>query len=217
MEDLIVNAHVLYDDRAGAVPSRKPPLKTTRSRSSSPISNELPPAPPARSESATSSDYGVTYTQISNTLLQPEQSSSESPTSRDFTPSLPPRPGNSIHPSHRAANQSRSADYEEEDEMPPALPPRPPKSEARAAHVSEGSISGSQSSPLSERHDDSLTGTEVTIPSARPSSPASAQSHNPVLADASAGPGPDQCSAPVLSSQEQEEYRTSHERPPNEM
>jgi hypothetical protein len=80
MEDLILYAHILYDD--GGPPS--PPL---------------PPTPTAEPIQVT---YGSKTTIIANV---PPPASSDSTTAHspeDFTPRLPPRPDNSIHPSSRA-------------------------------------------------------------------------------------------------------------------
>jgi hypothetical protein len=77
MEDLITHAPLLFDD--GSTPTfHEPPL---------------PPAPSG--EPKPKYDYGSSYTR-SHTIpprMQDEQD--------DFSPTLPPRPGQSIHPSRR--------------------------------------------------------------------------------------------------------------------
>lgn len=100
MEDLITHADVLFDERP---PPSAPP--TT-------LSHPLPPPPP--SERPVSQLYGSSYTQVATVPLRHRKSDSRG--SQDFTPQLPPRPSNSIHPSRRAANQSsRTIGVETED------------------------------------------------------------------------------------------------------
>ncbi|KAL5495565.1 hypothetical protein ACEPAI_1028 [Sanghuangporus weigelae] len=171
MEDIIVHANILFDDRAGAIPSQK----SLQSMTSLPVEAAIVPS--SKSSSSSDSEYGSSYAQTSSALLRPEKSEAESSPTQDFAPPLPPRPGNSIHPSHRSVNQSRVTDSETEDEAPPALPPRPiARSEGQAMHTSEGSVSESQSSLISDRLGDTLVGTEPTMPSAGPSSPTSVRS-----------------------------------------
>ncbi|KAF8528039.1 RhoGAP-domain-containing protein [Hysterangium stoloniferum] len=76
MEDLIVHAPLLFDDRTIPV-LHEPPL---------------PPAPSG--EPKPKYDYGSSYTRTHTLLPRPQDS-------QDFTPRLPPRPEQSIHPSHR--------------------------------------------------------------------------------------------------------------------
>lgn len=178
MEDIIVHANVLFDDRAGAIPSQK---------SSQTLNPPLVEATLVVKENSNSSRgivYGPSFAQPSSPLPQATKTTSDSSPTQDFAPRLPPRPGNSIHPSHRAANQSRVTDSETDDETPPALPPRQARSEVQTMHTSEGSVSEPQTSPVSERHEDSSTGTEVTMPSAGPSSPTSVRSHQASQTDA---------------------------------
>ncbi|KAI0374525.1 RhoGAP-domain-containing protein [Pilatotrama ljubarskyi] len=101
MEDLITNAHVLFSQTAS------PPL---------------PPAP--LNDGVPSASYGSTHTKISNmppppaptsprrqpkSMISPRSSNDgPRPTPQDFTPQLPPRPTNSIHPSLRAGQHAGS-------------------------------------------------------------------------------------------------------------
>lgn len=77
MEDLVTHASLLFEDRP-----------TTASTE--------PPLPPSPSEAPKPKyDYGSSYTRT-HTLPPRAQDV------QDFAPTLPPRPGQSIHPSHRA-------------------------------------------------------------------------------------------------------------------
>ncbi|EJD04275.1 uncharacterized protein FOMMEDRAFT_155395 [Fomitiporia mediterranea MF3/22] len=157
MEDMIVHANLLFNDKGCKILSL--PLEVNLPRQTV--------------------IYGASYTQISHALLEPQRPETGSPSTRDFTPTLPTRPGNSIHPSHSSANQSRTTESETDDEIAPPLPPRPTRLEARVMHASESSVSGSQSS-LSERPEESVAGTALTSPDATPSSPSPVHSP-PVL------------------------------------
>lgn len=95
MEDLIVHAPLLFDD---------------------PPTQQEPPLPPAPSgEPKPKYDYGSAYTQI--TTLPPRSQGGQ-----DFTPTLPPRPGQSIHPSRRT-NQQPSMAQDVFNEDAPPIPP----------------------------------------------------------------------------------------------
>ena len=88
MEDIIENAHVLFDERP---PTASPPLP-----------------PPPMGEPVPVYPLGSSHTQVTN-ISPPPTSSDDSgsylPVSAgpepDFTPELPPRPANSIHPAAR--------------------------------------------------------------------------------------------------------------------
>lgn len=87
MEDLIANASVLFDERGPGVSS--PPL---------------PPAP--LGHPAPNYAYGSAHTKVASlpasqqaSVRQQAQQQANQP--EDFTPKLPARPGNSIHPSSR--------------------------------------------------------------------------------------------------------------------
>ncbi|KAJ7293179.1 hypothetical protein C8J57DRAFT_18129 [Mycena rebaudengoi] len=108
MEDLIMHAHVLYDDNAA---HHSPPL----------------PATPA-GEPVPQIYYGSKRTQVATVLPSspPNRAATASP--QDFTPRLPTRPVNSIHPSARANPSSsptkdRSSPIKERSSIPP-LPRR---------------------------------------------------------------------------------------------
>ncbi|KAF9015462.1 hypothetical protein BDQ17DRAFT_1341106 [Cyathus striatus] len=80
MEDLIINAQVLFDDNTG---QHSPPLPPT------PVGEPVPAI-----------TYGSKTTKVSS-LPPPPSDSVSFPTSVDFTPRLPARPAGSIHPSSR--------------------------------------------------------------------------------------------------------------------
>lgn len=93
MEDLINNTQLIYDDRSPIV-QNLPEITTPDDRSRSP---PLPPAPAENPVTPNTPIYGSAHTKI-RTLPPSRKEASD-----DFTPKLPPRPGNSIHPSRRAA------------------------------------------------------------------------------------------------------------------
>ncbi|THH11784.1 hypothetical protein EW145_g435 [Phellinidium pouzarii] len=172
MEDLIINAHILFDERAAASLSMNspPPIRASQLSSLTPVPIDERPA---------SVDYGSSYTQISDVLPRQQSPDLSGLPNQDFTPELPARPGNSIHPSRRVAVLSSRVSSETDEEANPtlpALPVRPASIEVRAARTSEGSTTGSLISPFSERHDESFADTESTTPSVAPSSPASFRS-----------------------------------------
>lgn len=111
MEDLIINAQILYDEQHTNHPS--PPL---------------PPTPAG--EPVPQFAYGSKRTKV--TSMPPTSSPAQ-----DFTPRLPPRPTSSIHPSLRAgaasptrgrtdllqsSSQLRTRDGSLFDESPPSSP-----------------------------------------------------------------------------------------------
>ncbi|KAF8592006.1 RhoGAP-domain-containing protein [Ramaria rubella] len=99
MEDLITHAPLLFDEQ------------------STPTINE-PPLPAAPSgEPKPKYDYGSSYTR-SHTLPPRSQDG------QDFTPTLPPRPGKSIHPSHRSNPSSSNSDPSDQHPPSPTLPQR---------------------------------------------------------------------------------------------
>ncbi|KAK7064562.1 Rho GTPase-activating protein 27 [Favolaschia claudopus] len=104
MEDMITHAHILYDDHAV---NNSPPL----------------PATPA-GEPVPDIYYGSKRTAIITTVPPssppPNREATASP--QDFTPRLPTRPANSIHPSARA-NTSQSPTKERASVPPPPPPP----------------------------------------------------------------------------------------------
>jgi len=82
MDDLIIHAHLLYDHDVG---QNSPPLPPT------PAGEPIPQV-----------TYGSKSTKV--TRVPPAEGSS--PTTQDFTPRLPARPNNSIHPSARINSSS---------------------------------------------------------------------------------------------------------------
>ena len=154
MEDMIINANLIFDDQAlMSSPPKQPQAHISRTPSPpSPSSLPIPPKSP-------------------QTPAQKLKSDCSSPHTQDFTPDLPPRPGNSIHPSHRTANPSiRSADSDEEPAPP--LPPRP--LQIPSVSMDTLLVTGSEasmSSPTSENGNDSFATTDLTTPSVGASSP----------------------------------------------
>ena len=97
MEDLIIHAHTLYESPV-------------------PYSPPLPPTPIG--EPVPALTYGSKMTKV--TTVPPPTPPTLS--SQDFTPSLPPRPNNSIHPSSRGSSSpSKSKSYPEKA-LPLAVP-----------------------------------------------------------------------------------------------
>jgi len=130
MEDLIVHAPLLFDDR----PSQSEP--------------PLPPAPSG--EPKPKYDYGSSYTQVAT--LPPRLHDGQ-----DFTPSLPPRPGQSIHPSRRTNQQSssRAQEVSESDVVQATLsganaeyPPKEHHLEPQRPQVGQPDRHGSPISPI---------------------------------------------------------------------
>lgn len=108
MEDLITNCAVLFDDRNAAA-----------------TSHPLPPEPAG--EEPLPYGYGSSYTQVANVPPASRHQKADSQASQqDFTPQLPPRPGNSIHPSRRANQSNRTTGSETDEELSPnSIPSRP--------------------------------------------------------------------------------------------
>lgn len=107
MEDLIENAQTLFDERA--------------SHSSPP----LPPTPGG--EPVPDASYGSSHTKI--TVAQPGDAQGV-----DFTPQLPARPTNSIHPSARS-NPPMSPTRLPVELSPILTPPRPSSPPARPLSI----------------------------------------------------------------------------------
>ncbi|KAK2461694.1 hypothetical protein APHAL10511_006157 [Amanita phalloides] len=100
LEDLISNAHIIFDERP---PHHSPPL---------------PPTPAG--ELAAKYSYGSKTTKVA-TMPQPSSSSGDTASysprsSQDFTPRLPPRPTNSIHPSRAFPDKAKNSDSSGNDE-----------------------------------------------------------------------------------------------------
>lgn len=110
MEDLIENAHTLFDER---VPPSSPPL---------------PPAPAG--EPVPVVTYGSSHTRVTLPQFGETQVA-------DFTPQLPPRPTNSIHPSARS-NPPMSPTRLSMELSTSLTPPRPPSPPARPLRVQVG-------------------------------------------------------------------------------
>jgi hypothetical protein len=122
MEDLIMHAHILYDDNAV---HHSPPL----------------PATPA-GEPVPEIYYGSKKTHVTTVPPSSPPNRAETVSPQDFTPRLPTRPANSIHPSARA-NPPPSPSKERGHVPPPPIPLRPstetetPSSPARSTTTLE--------------------------------------------------------------------------------
>lgn len=129
MEDLILHAHILYDHD---VAPHSPPLPPT------PAGEPVPPV-----------SYGTKRTKVGTI---PSSADTLPPLlTQDFTPRLPPRPNNSIHPSGRGNTSSPS------QARAPPLPEKPqPWAQLDTITVTEESPT---SSPTAESF---MTGTEET-------------------------------------------------------
>lgn len=165
MEDLILNAHVLFDENVPTIPPSE-------------LLPSSPPLPSVPSEDPVQIEPDTEVRQTDVSDVPQRRQRHDATFGQDFTPELPPRPGNSIHPSHRAMRTPSHTESESDDDEPgkPPLPPRPSSVDMRAIQASEGSTTGSQTSPVSEHHDESFGETEITEPSVAPSSPISVRS-----------------------------------------
>jgi hypothetical protein len=116
MEDLITNTVILFDDRAPAATATTSP--------------PLPPAPVG--QPTPNYAYGSAHTKVASVpALGPPPIRQGQP--EDFTPRLPPRPANSIHPSSRANPTSPT----KANMDPPPLPTRPGQASPPKHAVSE--------------------------------------------------------------------------------
>jgi hypothetical protein len=143
MEDLILNVHVLYDERHTTHPS--PPL---------------PPTPAG--EPVPNFSYGSKRTKIASVPPMPAMKATgpylpSSP--QDFTPRLPPRPTNSIHPSLRAGAGSPTRGRSDTPPLPsqphrrnkPSFDETPPSSPSAASTLYETDDSSSHDQAIRER------------------------------------------------------------------
>jgi len=121
MEDLITHAAALFDDRAPAVV----------------LSAPLPPAPTG--QPAPNYTYGSAHTKVATVPAPPltpirEKLQLQPQSPEDFTPRLPPRPANSIHPSSRSNPISPTRVTMD---IPPLLPARSAQASAPKPAVVE--------------------------------------------------------------------------------
>lgn len=135
MEDLIIYAHTLYDSPAV---SYSPPLPPT------PIGEPVPPI-----------TYGSKMTKVATV---PPTVPPTSP-SQDFSPSLPPRPNNSIHPSSRASYSPNKSKSFPEKGLPFTVPdqtlseiPSPPSPASTLSEERNSVLFPMQSEPPEGRH-----------------------------------------------------------------
>lgn len=163
MEDLILYASVLFDERAPAMAS--PPL---------------PPAP--LGQSAPNYAYGSAHTRVASVpapLTTPRQPPQPQP--EDFTPRLPPRPANSIHPSSRAnpstptrnnfdiptpllpgrPSQTQSAKPERPSAVIPQIDKAPTAAESEPPSPSVSSSFGGEEDIGPEEHHDAATSDDL--------------------------------------------------------
>ncbi|KAF8898486.1 hypothetical protein BD779DRAFT_1430902 [Infundibulicybe gibba] len=125
MEDLIMHAHILFDEHGG---------------------HHSPPLPPTPAVEPLPQYYGSKSTKVATVPL-----TIVPPPPEDFTPRLPARPANSIHPSLRANPSSPAPNREHHD-----LPPPPPRREDRSSEDSSHPPSPSATSSAFET-DESLS------------------------------------------------------------
>jgi len=126
MEDLIVHAPSLFNDKAlSQAPPAEPPL---------------PPAPSGTPKLKI--DYGSAYTKTH--ILPPRSSESQ-----DFTPTLPPRPEQSIHPSRRANPLPSRPEAKDRQDERPDLIDQPPV-ESPLEHLSSSNVESSTVEPSLE-------------------------------------------------------------------
>ncbi|KAJ4499121.1 hypothetical protein C8R41DRAFT_85507 [Lentinula lateritia] len=131
MEDLISNAHTLFSEDS------KESNADNNNRA-----HPLPAPPPGEPTPVYS--YGSKTTKIVS-IPPPLRNIGLSPNSEDFTPKLPPRPANSIHPSARGPS-SPTKERMNTDMGPPPLPSRLRPAQSQG---SLGDITPPQSSPPS--------------------------------------------------------------------
>ncbi|TDL28854.1 hypothetical protein BD410DRAFT_760544 [Rickenella mellea] len=151
MEDLIIHANKLFDDKSST--SSSPPL---------------PPAPAG--EPILSYGYGSSYTQFAS---MPPRRSTDVPHGQDFTPQLPPRPSNSIHPSRRSNAQASRTGPPDSDDTSTLVSQRnnlaPPGLEGAQSLSSEGTGSISEGDVLVDdtRADQDIEGSSIPDGSSR--------------------------------------------------
>lgn len=164
MEDLILNVHVIFDNNvASAEPNQvltSPPLPAV-------------PLDDVQEQSDSSTDPGQ-----AGPSDMPRRQRHNATFGQDFTPELPPRPGNSIHPSHRSLRTPSQTESESDSdglESPP-LPPRPSSLEAIVLQASLSSADSQASpSPPSELQIETSNDKDIPEPPVDPSTPASVQ------------------------------------------
>lgn len=151
MEDLIIHAHTLYDQ---------------------PMAPNSPPLPPTPlGEPIPAFTYGSKTTKV--TTVPPDALSSLLP--QDFTPVLPARPNNSLHPSSRAPNSpSKSRAYPEKalpltipeqsiTDSPPSHSPVSLPSDGRNSVLFPVQPEPSEGSHSSSKFSDELVGLENAV------------------------------------------------------
>ncbi|KAI0735515.1 hypothetical protein C8Q76DRAFT_611686 [Earliella scabrosa] len=191
MEDLITHAHILFQPSGSgspplpAAPLNEPAAPVTYGSTHTKVSNMPPPPVPTSPRKRGHQKTPSTSTPRSSVdaprpILQPPQ---------DFTPQLPPRPTNSIHPSLRAGPHASSP-----ARQPPSIRAgqffdevvRVPTPQTSAAPSQEGSVNGSSSSlppPLPPRLGEepslsSASGTSTFTTSTAPTSGIAPESHS---------------------------------------
>jgi hypothetical protein len=144
MEDLIVNATLLFDESTTA-------------------SHPLPPTPAGETPAPTF--YGSQHTKVASVPATPQTSSTRLP--EDFTPQMPSHPAKSIHPSSRANPPSPTKDRfpqttsRREEGLYPPTPLSPGTSRSSTDALSL--LSSPQSSPTRDNgYDDIRTGTTTS-------------------------------------------------------
>lgn len=140
MEDLILFHGLLFDDKTADPAPASAPILTVPPTAPQP-EPKLPAAPPEKPHTV---DYGSSFTKIQT--LPPKSA----PASLDFTPDLPARPSQSIHPSRRQPPTGPGDLQSPTSGAPLATPvtaslnsPTTPKVPARLSLVREVSDEGS--------------------------------------------------------------------------
>jgi len=157
MEDLILQAHILYDHDGG------------------PHSPPLPPTPTGEPIQVT---YGSKTTKVANVPPPASFDSTTTPLPEDFTPQLPPRPNSSLHPSSRANAGSPTklqTRYEKGSLL--SLPDTTPEESPPLSPIDQGSVSDVshyERNPVSFPLQDSSS----TSPEAHPTPPNDLSGHS---------------------------------------
>ncbi|KAF5384703.1 hypothetical protein D9757_006266 [Collybiopsis confluens] len=137
MEDLINNAHILFADDPAAAAASSPISGSTPAFPPPPQNTQHPlPAPPPGEPTPVYS-YGSKTTKTKIVSIPPALDNAALAVSEDFTPKLPPRPANSIHPSARGP----SSPTKERTDMGMGPPPLPPRSRGGGAAAGGGDLS----------------------------------------------------------------------------
>uniref|UniRef100_D8PRV3 Rho-GAP domain-containing protein n=1 Tax=Schizophyllum commune (strain H4-8 / FGSC 9210) TaxID=578458 RepID=D8PRV3_SCHCM len=118
MEDMIVHAPLIFDGHEGSISVTTGSAGTSVAGSNSGSQPHSPQLPPTPATDPAPVYYGSKSTKVATVPPQSPHHGHEV----DFTPKLPARPANSIHPSSRGQNSPTKDHF---DQLPP--PPVPPR------------------------------------------------------------------------------------------